>query len=258
MRIAALLLLLSVQDEDRPLRFFERTRFVQVDPSSGEARAVLDVLQKQEHWMGAYRLLEQKFGQFPIDLQVRVDFELRGVEMAKGSGYGSEGRVSFNLERLTAFQKRLDELERERQAAARDNRTLTFKVPPARIDRMIYHELTHVLQRSYPAPLWFNEGMAQLVADDPNSIRRFAYLGKEVQPIDVPGLDIEDHYARGQFFWTWLQSKEALQKVFKAAFVERRPWKDALEEGVGMSWLLMIHAEREWSAKECDKIRPRK
>jgi hypothetical protein len=242
-------------DDQRAGEFFERIRFEKPAPDSDEARRVLDILLKKEHWIGAYRALEQKYGPFPDDLAVEVDFTLSGSEVGWGKGQGRGGKVRFNLALLAEQVRKADELQAKIKEAQGRGQKATIKVPPIRIERVIYHELTHVLQRDAEGPGWFIEGMAQLAGDDPNNIASFAHGGKAVQGIDAEGMDRNTVYARGHLFWKWLESVGAAKKTAGLILAGHRSWKESLEEATGQSWLLILVAEQEWSAKEVERLR---
>jgi hypothetical protein len=249
-----LLIAVSLQD-DRAARHYERTRFDAVAPEEEEGRRAVEILLNKDQWIGAYAAIAQKFGPFPEDLEVAVDFNMEGDELAKATGLGTRGKISFNLKRLTEGQKKRDELEKQRKETEAGGGKLVFKVPPLKFERIVYHELTHVLQRGYDAPKWFLEGMAQLMGDDPNAMCGFAVAGRKVRCIDEPLADRSDLYARGHLFWKWLDSQGAAKKAAELAVQQRRPWKDAIEEATRSAWPVILIVERDWSAKEIEKLR---
>jgi hypothetical protein len=254
MRIALLLLFVLAPDL-RALELYERMQFEPSEAKDDAARRVLEVLQKKEHWVGAFSSLADRFGPFPDDLVVKVDWDCRGEELAQGGGRKSKGTISFNLEKLTATRRAMDDLYEKKRAAEARGQRFVITVPPVRIDRIIYHELTHVLQQNYDAPLWFLEGMAQLAADDPNTMHGFAQARKKLQSIDVTLKDRAEIYARGHFFWKWLDSRYVAQKVFELTVVKRRDWKESLIEATGQSWQTIVDTEKEWSERELEKLR---
>jgi hypothetical protein len=252
--LAALLLLPDA--EQRAREFFERLRFEAPAPESEEARKVAGILQNRETWIGAYRALEERLGLLPDGLTVSVDFTLEGDEAGFGSGNGREGRVRFNLKQLGERQRRIDETEARRKEAEIRGKHMVYRVPPLRMDRLVYHELTHVFQRGCQAPAWFLEGMAQLMSEDPSNLAAFANENsKKVQSIDEPTSDRNDTYARGHVFWLWLDSKGAARKVADLCVLQGRPWKEALEEATGFPWAVLTVAERNWSEREVEKLR---
>lgn len=185
-----------------------------------------------------------------------MTFDYDGREFVKMAG---KTTVRFNLPKLEAYQKKLDDLERQRQELARQGKRMVFRLPPAKLERFIAHELTHVLQkqRSAEGPEWFDEGLAQWVGDDPNVLVGFALSGKKVEGIEAPPADPDDVYARGHLFFKWLESRGAIRKAAKAALYEGAGWKKAVEEGTGLAWEKLVATELEWSAREVEKLRPR-
>src|SRR5579883_1756445 len=223
--LAALLLL--PDGEQRARDFFDRIQFEAPSADSDEARKVAEILMKRETWVAAYRTLEQRLGPMPEGLVLKVDFTLEGEEAGFGGGTGAEGRVRFNLRQLAERQKRIDETEARRREAEGRGRRMVYRVPPVRMDRLVYHELTHVFQRGCQAPGWFLEGMAQLMSEDPNNLAAFANENqKKVRAIDEQSMDRNDTYARGHAFWMWLDSKGAAKKVAELAVLQGRPWKE--------------------------------
>lgn len=256
MTTLALMALLLVPDGDQRARdFFDRVQFEAPSADSDEARRVADILMKRETWIAAYRTLEQRLGAMPDGLVVKVDFSLEGEEVGFGGGNGAEGRVRFNLRQLADRLKRTEETEARRREAESRGRRMVYRVPPLRMDRLVYHELTHVFQRGREAPAWFLEGMAQLMSEDPNNLAAFANGNKKVQAVDEQVLDRNDTYARGHVFWMWLDSKGAARKTADLSVLQGRPWKEAVEEATGFPWAILALAERDWSEREVDKLR---
>jgi hypothetical protein len=246
---------LCAQEQRREADFFDRVEFGATNPDADEERKVLEVLSKREHWIGAFRTIERTFGAFPDNLVVKVDFSLKGPEAGWGAGRGSEGKIRFNLNVLGNIQRKINEIEEKSKEAQARGGKVVYKVPPAKIERVIYHELTHVLQREYMAPGWFTEGMATFVADDPNNLYGFAVANKPIEEIDAALTDPHDSYARGHLFWKWIETRSAVKKVAELALVEHKVWKDALEEGTGFPWAVLVITERKWSAAEIQKYK---
>jgi hypothetical protein len=253
MRLALVLLALALQDRSEAL--FEQVTIQAPEPASPEQKRILDVLTKKENWVSAFRAIEEKLGRFPDTLRVKVTFDWTGEEFAQGAGAGTTGVVRFNLPKLEEYLKKLDDLDQQRKDLARQGKRLVYKVPPARFDRIIYHELTHVLQAGYPAPDWFIEGMAVWLADDANTLYGFGVAGKKVESIETPLSEKHDCYARGHLFFKWLSDRGSLRKVARATLFERRTWKRALEDSTDLPWESLVPAELEWSEKEIEKFR---
>jgi hypothetical protein len=256
MSALVLLALLAMPDaEQRAREFFDRIQFEAPSPETDEGRRVAETLLKKETWIAAYCSLEQRLGPMPDQLVVKVDFTLEGQEAGFGSGTASEGRVRFNLKQLAECQKRTDEMEARRKEAEGRGGQMVYRVPPLRMDRLVYHELTHVFQRGCQAPPWFIEGMAQLMSEDINNLAAFANANRKVEAIDEQILDRNDTYARGHSFWKWLDSKGAAKKTAELVVFQQRPWKESLEEATGIPWSVLTLVEREWSEREVDKLR---
>lgn len=242
--------------QDRAGEFFERVRFEESRPESAAGERVDALLRSKEHWAAAHRAIEARLGPMgPVSLSVSFDYE--GEETAKASARGGVGRIRFNLKKLEEYQLKLDEFEAKRKELAGSGRKLVFKVAPARIDRVIWHELTHVFHADYAAPDWFTEGLAQWLSEDPNTIQSFSYAGREVQNVDAPPVEKNDVYARGHLFWSWVAARGAVKRVVKATVLDGGAWKSSIEEALGLGWASIQAAEREWSAKEVEKVRER-
>lgn len=236
--------------------FFERLRFAPVETPDAESRRVVEILKSKEHWVGAYRFLEERFGKFPDNQEVAVDFGLEGdEELGVGGTWGVHGRIRFNLKRLARSQKFLDELEAAKQAAIAEGKRIIVKVPPFRIERVIYHELTHILQRNYDAPEWFLEGMAQYVAGEEHQIYMLAFSGRRLKDIEEPLAKRIDAYGRGHLFWNWLHDRGSAAEAIQLSIILRKGWKEALEEATKLPWSVIVPTEREWSAKQLDEKR---
>ncbi len=260
-------LLQVAPQEDRAEKLCRRITF----PSDAErekrtskdevGRRILATLLKRDHWIGALRAVESKLTPFPDDLQTAVELtEWEGTSPAHGTGAGSQGTVKFNMRRLLEYQTQVDEFEKKRKELERQGKRMYWKVPPIRFDRLIYHELTHVLQRAYEAPDWFLEGMASWIGDDSNYLYAFAVAGKSVEDLDAPLAESDDAYGRGMIFFQWLDSKikkEGIAKLAAKCLTDRRPWKEALEEATGLPWEKLKKEEQSWSAQRMKRYVPK-
>ena len=259
MRIVVLALLLAqaAQGADERLKkLASQVTFTRPAAGSNEARRVVDLLTAPDRWIAGFRTVEEKIGAFADDTTVEVTFDFDGVEFAKMAG---DTRIRFNLAKLEDYQKKLDALSRQQLDLAKQGKRAVFRLPPAKLERFIPHELCHVLQkqRKIDAPEWFDEGLAQWVGDDPNVLTGFVLTGKKVETIESPLADQNDVYARGHLFFLWLDSKGALRKAVRAAFFEGVPWKQALETASGLAWDKLVVAERDWSQREAERLRPK-
>jgi hypothetical protein len=259
MRVLALALLLAPllqEAEERSKKLASQVAFGRPEPTSEEARRVIELLSSPERWAAGFRTVEQKIGAFSDATAVEVSFDYEGREFAKMAG---DTKIRFNLAKLEEYRRKLDALERQRQELAKQGKKMVFRLPPAKLERFIPHELCHVLQkqRKVEAPEWFEEGLAQWVGDDPNVMIGFALAGRKVDGIESSLSESEDVYARGHLFFLWLDSRNILRKSVRAVFFESVPWKKALEETSGLAWDKLVAAEREWSQREVEKLRPR-
>lgn len=259
MRIVVLALLAALAPQaaqERVKKLASQVRFAPPEASTDEARRVVEMLTAPERWAAAFRTVEEKIGAFADATAVEVTFDYDGREFAKMAG---DTKIRFNLPKLEDYRRKLDALERQRQELAKQGKRMVFRLPPAKPERFIPHELCHVLQkqRRVDAPEWFEEGLAQWVGEDPNVLTGFALAGKKVDVVEVATSDPDDVYARGHLFFLWLDSRGALKKAVRAVFFESTPWKKALEDATGLGWDKLAAAEREWSAAEVVKLRPK-
>ena len=259
MRLIALALLVTQAPqgaEERLKKLASQVTFVRPEPQNDEARRVLELLTSPDRWAAGFRTVEGKIGAFSDATALEVTFDFDGREFAKMAG---DTKLRFNLGKLEEYQKKLDALERQRKDLAKQGKKMVFRLPPAKLERFIPHELCHVLQkqRKVEAPEWFVEGLAQWVGDDPNVLIGFGLAGKKVDGIESALADPDDVYARGHLFFMWLESRGALRKAARAAFFEAVPWKKALEDATGLAWDKLVPAERDWSLREAEKLRPK-
>jgi hypothetical protein len=164
------------------------------------------------------------------------------------------------MRRLAEYLEKLDAIEAQRKEFEKAGKRLVYKVPPTKFDRLVYHELTHVLQSGYEAPKWFTEGLASWIGDDPVYLYAFATADKRVGEIDEALEEEDDAYGRGLIFFKWLEQKsgrDALRKLAKETYLDRKPWKESLEKVTGLSWSDLRKEEREWSARRMRGYKPR-
>lgn len=250
--VAGVLLALAVpgQADD----FADRILFEPPSEEGRLGREAREIVSRREHWVEAYRAIESRLGPMPRGLRLTVKFDWTGPEFAKAAAQNGQGWIRFNMARLEEHVKRLREIEAQQAEAARKGGRLVFKIPPARLDRIVWHELTHVFQNNYPAPEWFNEGMAQWLSEDLNCLAAFVQSGRAVDDVDRPPGERVDLYARGHLFWSWLESRH-LVRVVADRVVARRPWREILEEATGLAWSSIASTEREWSEQEVERLR---
>ncbi len=256
MRLLALALLLAQGGEERASKLASQVSFARPEASGEEARRVVALLADPARWQAGFRTVEEKVGPFADATALEVTFDYDGREFVKMAG---DTKIRFNLAKLEEYQKKLDAIERQRAELAKERKKVVFRLPPAKLERFIPHELSHALQkqRKVEAPEWFDEGLAQWVGDDPNVLIGFALAGKKVDAIEAPLADPDDVYGRGHLFFLWLDSRAALRRAVRGAFFEGVPWKKALEDATGLAWERLVAAERDWSAAEAAKLRPK-
>ncbi len=257
MRTAGLLLLAVLAPQDRAERFFDRVSFGDARPEGEPGERVLASLKSRENWVAAARAIESRLGPLPEKLSVQVSFDYDGDDAARTATIDGVGRMRFNLKKLEELQVRADDLERQKRELAKEGKRLRFKVPPARLDRLLWHELTHVFHGELDAPDWFTEGLATWLSEDLNNLHAFAAFGPEVGEIEGAVGDKMTVYARGHLFWSWVASRDGVKRAVQAVVVDRGPWKASLEKVLALDWAGILKAEREWSAKEVAKLRER-
>lgn len=255
MTCAVLLLLGTAAAQDGAEAFAGRLTFEEARPEGEAGARVVAVLKDPAHWRAGVRAIEARLGPMPALQSVAVSFDHEGDEAAKAAVRDRAAFVRFNLRKLEAQQRRVDDFERQKRELAKEGKRIVFKVPPARLDRIIWHELVHVFHGDLEAPRWFTEGLAQWLSDDPNAVRAFVHEEKEVEDVDAPPRQPEDVYARGHLFWSWVASRGATKAVVRGAILERGGWKEALEKALAMAWSDLLRNERDWSRKEVVRLR---
>jgi hypothetical protein len=254
--VLGLLLAAGPGDEERARRLAEAVKFAVAPPSSPEGERVLALLSDRGRWAAGFRTVETRLGvAFAEDTKVEVTWDYDGDEFVKMSG---KTTLRFHLGKLEAYQAKLDELDRRRKELAKEGKKLVYRLPPAKMELFIPHELVHVLQKQKgaEAPEWFEEGLAQWVAEDPNLLVGFALTGRPVIPVDGPPAEPNDVYARGHLFFLWLQSRGALKGAVRAFLADGVPWRKALEDAAALPWAALSEAEQKAGTKEITKYRP--
>ena len=253
--LAAALLGLALQD--RAGAFFDAVRFEESRPESPAGERVDALLRSKEHWAAAHRAIEARLGPMREGIDLTVSFDYDGEEVAQAAARDGIGKIRFHLKKLEEYQRKLDAFEKQKKELAAKGSRLVFKVAPARLDRVIWHELTHIFHADYAAPDWFKEGLAQWLSEDRNAIEGFALSRKKVDTIEEPVAEKIHVYARGPLFWSWIDTRGAVKRVVRATVLEGGAWKPAIEKALALSWPNIEAAEREWSAREVAKIQER-
>ncbi len=223
---------------------------------------LLNVLLKRELWVDAVKYVEEKLGPIGDTWAIEVALqEWNGTTVALGDRIGERCQVRFNMRKLGDYERKMEGFRKQDEELRKKGKRLSWKVPPIRYDRIVHHELTHILQGEVKTPGWFHEGLASWVGNDMNYVIAFGYAKKPVQSIEVDlSADPDDEYGRGMMFYKWLESKNGqagVKKLFKATYADGVDWKKALEEATGLKWAGIIEAEREWSERYCKSHAPR-
>lgn len=265
--LATLALLLLVQADDHARDVVKRMTFpdeaaVKKWTDQGpEHQRLVDVLLKRENWVSAVKTVEEKLG--PIGDAWTIEVALRewnGTTVAMGDRVGDRAQVRFNMRKLGDYERKMDGFRKQDEELRKKGKRLAWKVPPIRYERILHHELTHILQGETKSPGWFHEGLASWIGNDMSYVIAFGYLKKPVQAVDVDlSADADDEYGRGMMFFKWLESKNGqagIKKLFRLTVVDGGDWKKALEEVTGLKWAGILEAEREWSERYCKSHAP--
>ncbi len=263
----ALLLAILVQG-DHAVEVMKRVTLPSPESVTGwegkgpEYKQLLEILLKRENWITAIRQCEDRVGAFSIAWEIEVKLgEWDGTHVASGDRVGDKGQIRFNLRKLGDYERKMDGYRQQAEELKKKGKTMYWKVPPIRYERIIHHELVHVLQGEYKSPGWFHEGLASWVGDDANYIAAFAHAKKPVQSIEVDlSADPDDEYARGHVFFKWLEDrngKDGVKRLFTMTAIDGGDWKKSLEEVTGLEWAKIVAVEGEWSEGCVKKKRPK-
>src|SRR5258705_10163824 len=146
--------------------------------------------------------------------------------------------VKYTRRRWAESEKKLSDNRSRREALKKKGKRIAWKVPPLKYDRLVAHELVHVIQGSCKAPDWFREGMASWAGADPNYVMSFLYNNDAVKEVESP-LEGDDLYGRSHLFMMWLEKKsgrEVFKKWAKATLIRGGEVKASLEKLLGMTW----------------------
>ncbi|MBI2930326.1 MAG: hypothetical protein HYY16_01630 [Planctomycetes bacterium] len=256
----ALVLALGQATDEHARQVVERMTFpdaaaIKVWTDQGpEYKTVLDVVLKRGHWVAAVKALEERLGPFGDAWAIEVKLsEWGGTHVARGDRIGEKGEIAFNMRRLGEYERKLRDFRKQAEELRKQGKRMTWKVPPIKYERILHHELTHVLQGEYASPGWFHEGLASWMGGDLNYVKAFTVAKKPVQSIEVDlSADPDDEYGRGMLFFLWLEDRvrvAGIKKLYGATVVEGGDWKQALEEATRLEWAKIVEVERAWSAK---------
>lgn len=268
MNILLPLLLLLVQSPDDHARaVVERIGFPKSDEvkkwtdKGPEYKNVLDVVLKRETWRSAVKFIEEHLAPIADDWRIEVTLtEWEGNSPAQSERGENAAPVRFNMKRLSGYEKKMIDYRREEQELKKKGKRFAWKVPPLKYDRLIFHELVHLVQGTYKSPDWFIEGLASWAGADPNYVMAFLYENDEVKGVESPLTEV-NLYGRSQLFMMWLEKKsgrEIFKKLVKATFIDGGEPKPALEKLLGTTWEKITAEETEWTTKYATKNRPKK
>lgn len=226
-----------------------------------EYRNVLDVVLKRESWTSAVKQVEERLAPFGDDWTIKVTLaEWEGTHPSEADRKDKAADIRFNMKRLSAYEKKMIDYRRQEEELRKKRKRIVWKVPPLKYDRLIVHELVHVLQGPYSSPPWFHEGLASWAGADPNYVMAYLYNAEEVKDVESP-LEGDDLYGRGHLFMMWLENKSGagvFAKLAKATLGEGAAAKEALEKVLGSPWDRISAEELAWSIQYAKKHKPRK
>ena len=226
-----------------------------------EYKNVLDIVLKREAWTAAVKTIEENVAPFADDWKIQATLaEWEGSHESHGERADKAGTVKFNMKRLAAYEKKMIDYRRQEAELKKKGKRFAWKVPPLKYDRLIVHELVHVVQGTYGGPDWFREGLASWAAADPNCLMGFLYNNNEVKQVESP-LEGDDLYGRSHLFMMWLEKKagrEVFKKLTKATILDAGEVKTALEKLLGTTWEKISAEELVWTTQYANKNRPKK
>ncbi len=265
--LLAILLLVSQSADDRAGAVVDRIAF----PKAAEVKSwtdkgpqfknVLDVVLKREHWKSAVKFIEEHLGPIADDWKIEVSLaEWEGDHPSEGERKGKAAPVRLNMKRLSAYEKKMIDFRQQEQELKKKGKRFAWKIPPLKYDRLIVHELVHIVQGEYKSPAWFHEGLASWAGADPNYVMAYLYHNDDVKDVESP-LEGDDLYGRSQLFMMWLEKKagrEAFKKLAKATIFDGGEAKAALEKLLGAAWEKISAEELAWTTQYAKKNRPKK
>jgi hypothetical protein len=247
---------LALAPQDRAEAFHSRVRFAPPAADLDEVQKRVDAfLRRKEHWTAAFKAVESKLSPFPAELAVEASFDLQGESPSHGGVADGKAFVRFNLRRLGDYQVKIDAIEKQRKELAKQGKRVVFHIPPIRFERLIHLELARIRLDGLMLPEWMELGLSAWVADEMNYLAGFAVNGKKVEDVDAGVAEPQDYFGRGHVFWKWMDSKGASGKAVQALLAKVDAQK-AVSDAAGMPWEALKAAEKDWSAKQVEKLRP--
>jgi hypothetical protein len=215
-----------------------------VAEKSTEHSAVVQAYLGRALWGRAFKAVEQRYGLFRDDLEVRLSFvELDDDQrMARTRSDGAASILEVNMTVMAPYQNQIDEVERARK----EGRTKILIEPVPHVGTLT-HELVHVYQhrsKMKDAPLWFTEGMAAYAEPTDSHVRTFVYKDKKVGRLDAD-VPEEEAYGRGWLFWSWLHKRLKTEKLkeFARRVIDGEEFKDVAAAMLEKTWDEILDAE---------------
>ena len=262
-----LLLLLLQSPDDRAREIVGRITFPTAEvvktwtDKGPEYKNVLDVVLKRESWKSAVKQVEERLGPFGGDWTIQVTLaEWEGNHPSEADRKDKAAGVRFNMKKLSSYEKKMIDFRRQEEELKKQRKRFAWKVPPLKYERLIVHELVHVLQGTYASPPWFHEGLASWAGADPNYVMGYLYANDEVKDVESP-LDGDNLYGRSQLFMMWLEKKSGagvFAKLVKATIVDGTEAKAAIEKLLETTWDKITAEELAWTTQYAKKNRPKK
>lgn len=226
------------------VRFPPRSEIDEASRKGRTARKVLDVFLDPEEWVRSLQRIDERTGLFSGTLEVQLRFQELEEAPAWGEGSGGKGVIGIDLKTLAKYQEEIERYERGRDSGREG------VLPPARLDRILTHELAHCFQGT-DQPHWFLEGMATWCAQDGHYISYYRHEKAVTGPIDERRA-WKLAYARGWAFFEYIDAvygREKLRKLLELALVRKIPAREAAAEAAGLGWKDLSEREQEWSRK---------
>lgn len=235
---------IKLPDEDTKTKWVE---------TSKQHEKVIKILEDRDNWAKALKVIEEKLGFWYDAPKIDVKFEeWEDTQAAYGGGNGGEGAIRFNMKTLSKYQGKIEEFE-----ALRASGPVKIFVPPTKIERTVWHELTHCFQDKLKCPDWFREGMASFVEQNASHLRWFAHTDRKLAGLDE-AVDDKDVYARGWLFFLWFEDtfgEEKVRRLAEATCKKGQDWKEAVQEVSKTPWKDAVAAELKWAEARVKKIK---
>jgi len=226
-----------------------------------EYKNVVEIVLKRETWTAAVKSIEESLAPFADEWKIETSLtEWEGSHPSHGERADKVATVKFNMKRLAEYEKKMIDYRRQQEELKKKGKRIAWKVPPLKYDRLVAHELVHVIQGTVKAPDWFREGMASWAGADPNYVLSFLYNNDALKEVEAP-LEGDDLYGRSHLFMIWLEKKsgrEAFKKWAKATILEGGEVKASLEKILETTWEKIAAEELTWSTQYGVKNRPKK